>query len=71
MISTRKKIQSNRNLFSQLDAFDQDITIGNTAFERQEKSIVDEGTGDRDFTVGTSDNSKMVNENTVNVKTLE
>ena len=68
MISTRKERQSNRRLLSQLDDFDQDIIIGNTASDRQENTIVRESTGDRDFTVGASDNYLMANENTVNVK---
>ena len=71
MVSTRKERQSNRRLLSQLDDFDQDIIIGNTASDRQENTIVRESTGDRDFTVGASDNYLMANENTVNVKTLE
>ena len=71
MVSTRKKRQSNRRLLSQLDDFDQDIIIGNAVSERQENTIVNQGTGDRDFTVGTSGKNLMVNENTVNVKTLE
>ena len=33
--------------------------------------MVNEGTNDRDFTVGTSSNNLATNENTVNVKTLE
>ena len=49
--------------------FDQDIIIGNTAGERQENTIVNEGIRDWDFTVGTSGKKLMTNENTVNVKT--
>ena len=71
MVSTRKKRQTKRRLLSRLDHFDQDIIIGNTASERQEKIIVNEGTNDRDFTVGTSSNTLATNENTVNVKTFE
>ena len=71
MVSTRKKMQSNGRFLSQLDDFDQDIIIGNTTSDMQENTIVNEGTGDRDFTVGTSDNNLMTNENTVNVKILE
>ena len=71
MVSTRKKSQSNRRFFRQFDDFDQDINIGNTVSERQENIIVNEGTGGRDFTVGSSSNSLVTNENTVNVKTLE
>ena len=71
MVSTRKKRQSNKRLLSQLDDFDQDIIIGNTASERQEITVVNEGTKDRYFTVDTSSNNLAIKENTVNVKTLE
>ena len=71
MVSTRKKRQSNRRLLSQLDDFDQDMIFDNAASERQENSVVNEGTNDRDFTVGTSSNNIALNENTMNVKTLE
>ena len=68
MVSTRKKRQSDRNFLSQLDDFDQDIIIGNTSSERQENIMVNEGTNDRDCTVGTSSDISVTNENTVNVK---
>ena len=73
MVSTRKKRQSNNRLLSQLDVFDQDLIIGNTASERQENVVVNEGTNDRDFTVTVSNscNNTAVNESTVNVRTLE
>ena len=71
MVSTRKKRQSNRRLLSQLDDFDQYIVIGNTPSERQKNTIVNEGTADRDFIVGTSGNNLVTNENTVNLKTWE
>ena len=71
MVSTRKKGQSNRRLLSQLDDFDQDMVIGNAASERQENIAVNEGTNDRDFTVRTFSKNIAINENTVNVKTLE
>ena len=71
MVSTRKKRQSNKRLLSQLDDFDQDVIIGNTTSERQENVVVSEGTNDQDFTVGTSNVSAVVNENALNVKTLE
>ena len=71
MVSTRKKIQSNRRLLSQLDDFDQDLISGNAASERQENFVVNEGTNDRDFTVSTSNNNIAVNESSVNVKILE
>ena len=71
MVSTRKKRQSNKRLLGQLDDFDQDVIIGNTTSERQENVVVSEGTNDRDFTVGTSNVSAVVNENALNVKTLE
>ena len=71
MVSTRKKRQSNRRLLSQLDDFDQDMVIGNATSERQENVVVNEGTNDRDFTVGISSKNSVVNENAMNVKTLE
>ena len=71
MVSTRKKRQSNKRLLSQLNDFDQDMIIGNAASERQENIMVNEGTNDRDFTVGTTSNNLATNEKTVNVKTLE
>ena len=71
MVSTRKKKQSKRRLLSQLDDFDQDMIIGNATCETQENTVVDEGTNDRDFTVGTSNDSSIVNGNVMNVKTLE
>ena len=71
MVSTCKKKQSNRRLLSQLGKFDQDFIIGNTASDRQEKTAAIEGTGDQEFTVRSPDSSLTVNENAVNVKTLE
>ena len=71
MVSTRKKRRSNRRLLSQLDDFDQDMVIGNAASARQETIVVNEGTNDRDFTVGTSSDNTVINENVMNVKTLE
>ena len=71
MVSTRKKGQSNRRLLSHLDDFDQDMIIGNTASERQDNTVVNEGTNDQDFTVGTSNVSSTVNGSVANVKTLE
>ena len=71
MVSTRKKRQSNRRLVSQLDDIDQDMIIGNHGSERQQNVVVNEGTNDRDFTVGTSGNNTEINESAMNVKTLE
>ena len=71
MVSTRKKRQSNRRLLSQLDDFDRDMIIGNAASERQENTVVNAGTNDRDFTVDTSNDSSIVNGNAMSVKTLE
>ena len=71
MVSTRKKRQSNKRLLSQLDDFDQDMIIGNATSERQEDVVVNEGTNDQDFTVGTSNVSSIVIENALNVKALE
>ena len=71
MVSTRKKRQSNKRLLSQLDDFDHDMIIGNTASERQESVVVNENTNDQDFTVGTSNISTAMNKNAMTVKTLE
>ena len=71
MVSTRKKRQSSRRLLSQLDDFDQDMIIGNTSSAREENVLVNEGTNDRDFTVGTPNNDSVVNGNAISVKTLE
>ena len=71
MVSTRKKKQSNRRLLSQIDDFDQDMIIGNAASERQENTVVNEGTNDGDFTVGTSNDISIVDGNAMSVKTLE
>ena len=54
MVSTREKRQSNRRLLSQLDDFDQDMIVGNPVSEKQENVLVNQGTNDRNFTVGTS-----------------
>ena len=71
MVSTRKRRQSNKRLLSQLDDFDQDMIIGNTASGRQESVTVNEGTNDQDFTAGTSNVSSVVNENALNMKISE
>ena len=47
------------------------MIIGNAASERQENIVVNEGTNDRDFTVGSPSINLVINEGTVNVKTLE
>ena len=47
------------------------MIIGNADSERQENTVVNEGTNDRDFTVGTSNDSSIVNGNAMSVKTLE
>ena len=47
------------------------MIIGNAVSERQENAVVNEGTNDRDFTVGTSSNDSIVNGNAMSVKTLE
>ena len=68
MVSTRKKRQSNKRLLSQLDEFDRDMIIGNAVSERQESVVVNEGTDDRDFTVGTSNNHSVFSGNAMSVK---
>ena len=47
------------------------MIIGNAVSERQENAVVNEGTNDRDFTVGTSKNDSVINGNAVSVKSLE
>ena len=69
MVSTREKRVSNRSLPSQLDDFDQDITLGNAASESLENTVFNEGTNDRDFILGTSSNISATNKSMVNVKT--
>ena len=44
MASTRKKRQSTRRLYSQLNNFDRDIIFGNATSDRQENFVVIEGT---------------------------
>ena len=45
--------------------------IDSAVSERQENVVVNEGTKDRDFTVGTSTNYSVGNGNAMDVKTLE
>ena len=71
MVSTRKKKQLSRRFLSQIDDFDRDMIIGNAVSERQENAVVNEGTNDRDFTVGSSNNDSVINGNAMSVKTLE
>ena len=71
MVSTRKKKQSNRRLLSQLDDFDRYVIMVNTAIEGQENFVANEGTNYRNFTIGTSSDIFVTNENTVKVETLE
>ena len=47
------------------------MVISNAFSERQENIVANEGTNDRDFTVGTSSKNVAINESTVNLKTLE
>ena len=47
------------------------MIIGNTSSETEENVVVNEGTNDRDFTVGTSNGDSVVNGNAMSVKTLE
>ena len=71
MVSTRKKRQSKRRFLSQLDDFDQAIILGNAARQSQKNNVVNEGTNDRDFTVGTSNYNSTINENTKKLKISE
>ena len=71
MVSTRTKRQSNKRILSELDGFDQDVIIGKATSERQEDIMVNEGTKERDFTVGTSSKDTVIIQTAVNVGTLE
>ena len=71
MGSTRKKRQSNKRLLGQLYDFDQDMTIGTAVSERQKNAVANEGTNDRNFTVGTFNKDSVINGNALSVKTLE
>ena len=67
----KRERQSNRRLLSQLDDFYQDVFIGNVASEERENAVDNEGSNDQNFTVGTSSDNLVTNENTVIVKILE
>ena len=71
MVSTRKNRQTNRRFLSQLDDVDKNVFIGRAMNNSQEDTTVSEGTADQEFSVGNSDGGPAVNENVVNVKTLE
>ena len=71
MVSTPKKRQSSRRRLSQLNDFDQDMIIANAVSARLEYTVVNEGSNDRDFTVGTFSKVSVVNGNAMSVKTLE
>ena len=62
---------SNRRLLSQLDDFAQAFNIGIALSNRRDNITVNEGTPEQELTVGDSDGGQAVNENAVNVKTLE
>ena len=47
------------------------MIIGNAVSERLENAVVNEGTDDQDFAVGTSNNDSVVNGSAMTVKTLE
>ena len=71
MVSICKKRQSNRRLLSDLGDFDQDIFVGNTMSDRQEKATVNEVAANQEFTVNNSGSNSAANENLVSVKTFE
>ena len=71
MVFTHKKRQSKKRLLSQLDDFDRDMIYGNAVSEKLENAVVNEGTDDRDFTVGICNNDSVVNGSAMTVKTLE
>ena len=58
-------------LLSQLDDFDQDVTVGDAVSSESQNVVVNSGSVDREFTVNSNDDIPTTNENTVNVQTLE
>ena len=70
MVSTRKKMQSNRGLLSQWDD-STDMFYGNTVSVRQENATVNESIGDQHFTVDNRGSNLADNETLMNVKTLK
>ena len=61
MVSSRKKGQSNRRLFSQTVGFDQDFIIGNGANGRQQSIVVNEDIVDQGFTVNHNSSNATAN----------
>ena len=66
-----RKIQTDRRLRNQLDDFDRDIIIGNTASGSQQNFVVNESTVDHEITVNNTGSIITTNEILVNLKTLE
>ena len=71
MVSTRKKTQSSRRFYSQLDDFIKSFFIGDSANNGQQNVIVNDATVDRKFTAIKSRSNSTTIENTVIVQTLE
>ena len=65
------KKQSNRRILSHSNGFGRDVIFGKATSEKQENIKVNEGTTDRDFTVGTFSRDTVIKEIVVNVRTLE
>ena len=64
-------MQSHKRPPSQLDDFDQEVIIGNTANGRQQTVVDNESTVEQEFTVNDNGSSLAANEILVHVKTLE
>ena len=55
-----KKDSQTEDFLANILDFHQNMISGNAAIERQENIVVNEGTNDRDFTVGISSNKKRL-----------
>ena len=71
MVSTRRKRQSRRRFFIQLDIFGQDVILGNVASSMHEFVVVNENTIDQEITVYNTASILTTNENSLKLETLE
>ena len=67
MLSTRREKQSHRKLFCELDDFDEDVTTGDPANDRQQDIAVNDGNDDQQFTVTKNGINLATNEKSANV----
>ena len=69
--STRKKMQQNKKLLSQVENFDQDVIVGDVGSSGRQIVEVSIGPADQEFNVNFSVSNPTTNENPVNVQTFE